>query len=280
MQLEHAAVLNTIVRVQRFLDGNSEALGTINQSGSRQILDEVATTLASHAVNQTSSKRMGAAQVAKVRVLRNALKLNHMRRIATIAAAQLRQVPEFTALKMPPVKSTSRALIAWAGAMSEAAVTYDKTFITAGLPADFIARLHDAANALGDAIANRGATKSAQSGATAGLSAEAARGRQAVKVLDSIVEPQLAGNLALLTQWKSAKRIGGKTMPVSDTTIDAAAKGPAPVSAASPPPAAPVPAPSSAVPSSAVPSSAAPPIAASPFGTIAAPSEPSAASPQ
>ncbi|MGH7617735.1 MAG: hypothetical protein ACREPM_10935 [Gemmatimonadaceae bacterium] len=227
MQTDHAAVLNTLVRVQRFLDANGDALGSINQSGSRQVLDDVVTTLGSHAVSQTSSKRIGAAQVAKERVLRNALKLNQMRPIATVAAAQLRQVPEFTALKMPPANSTSRALIAWAGAMSEAATAYDKTFITAGLAADFITRLHDAANALSDAIANRGATKSTQSGATAGLSAETARGRQAMKVLDSIVEPQIAGNIALLAQWKAAKRIGGKTMPVAGTTIDAAAKGPA-----------------------------------------------------
>jgi hypothetical protein len=226
MQSDHAAVLSTLTRVQRFLDANGDALGSINQSGSRQILDDVVTTLASHAVNQTSSKRIGAAQVAKERVLRNALKLNQMRPIATIAAAQLRQVPEFTALKMPPATSTSRALIAWAGAMSDAASVYDNTFIAAGLPADFITRLHDAANALNDAIANRGATKTAQSGATAGLSAETARGRQAVKVLDSLVEPQIAGNIALLAQWKAAKRIGGKTVPVSGTTIDAAAKGP------------------------------------------------------
>jgi hypothetical protein len=236
MQSDHAAVLNTLTRVQRFLDANGDTLGTINQSGSRQILDDVVTTLSSHAVNQTSSKRTGAAQVAKERVLRNALKLNQMRPIATIAAAQLRQVPEFTALKMPPANSTSRALIAWAGAMSDAALVYDKTFIAAGVPADFITRLHDAANALSDAMANRGATKSAQSGATAGLSAETARGRQAVKVLDSLVEPQLAGNIALLAQWKAAKRIGGKTVPVAGTTIDAAAKGPvsAPLTAASP----------------------------------------------
>jgi hypothetical protein len=236
MQSDHAAVLNTLARVQRFLDANGDALGSINQSGSRQILDDVVTTLSSHAVNQTSSKRIGAAQVAKERVLRNALKLNQMRPIATIAAAQLRQVPEFTALKMPPANSTSRALIAWAGAMSDAASVYDKTFIAAGLPADFITRLHDAANALNDAMANRGATKSAQSGATAGLSAETARGRQAVKVLDSLVEPQIAGNIALLAQWKAAKRIGGKAMAVAGTTIDAAAKGPVlPPSTAVPP---------------------------------------------
>ncbi len=157
MQSNQAAVLNTLVRVQRFLDVNKDALGTINDSGYRAALDDVVGTLSDHAVSQTSSKRAGAAQVAKERVLRNTLKLNHMRPIASIAAAQLRQVPELVALKMPPANSTSRSLINAAGAMAAAASTYRKTFVVAGLPADFAAQLGAAASALADSIASRGA---------------------------------------------------------------------------------------------------------------------------
>ena len=87
--------------------------------------------LSGHAVSQTTSKRVGAAETAKERVLRNALELNQMRPIATVAAAQLRQVPEFLALEMPPGNSTSRALIAWAGTMRTTASAYGKTFASA-----------------------------------------------------------------------------------------------------------------------------------------------------
>src|SRR6185437_14441931 len=152
-------------------------------SGYRAILDDVVTTLSAHAVTQTTTKRMSAAVVAKERVLRNALKLNHMRPIVAVAAAQLRQVPEFLALKMPPVNSTSRALIAWAGAMATAAGNYQKTFVDAGLPESFLTDIKAAADTLNTAITSRGATKAALRGASAGLDAEATRGRQAVKVL-------------------------------------------------------------------------------------------------
>jgi hypothetical protein len=222
----HAAVLNTLTKVQRFLDENGTSLGTINQSGYRVILDDVVAKLSSHAANQTTSKRVGAAQTAKERVLRNALKLNHMRPIATVAAAQLSQVPDFLALKMPPKNSTSPSLVAWAALMHKAASEYTDAFIGAGLPADFLAQLQGASDLLTDAIGTRGATRSVQAGATTGLDAEATRGRQAVKVLDSLVEPLIAGDTALLAQWSSAKRFGGKAAPITGTSIDAAAKGP------------------------------------------------------
>ena len=99
MQSTHTTVLNTLTRVQRFLDANDETLANVNDSGSREILDEVVNTLGGHAVDQTTSKRAGAAETAKERVLRNMLKLNQMRPIAAVAAQQLRQVPEFVALK-------------------------------------------------------------------------------------------------------------------------------------------------------------------------------------
>lgn len=231
MQTTHSAVLNTLERVQRFMDTNANALGTLNTSGYRRILDDVVTTLSAHAVNQAASKRVGSGETAKQRALRNALKLNHLRPIAAVAAAQLKQVPEFAALKMPPANSTSRLLIAAAGGMAAAATTYEKTFTDAGLPAGFLAELRTAADALNASITNRGTTTTLQSGATAGLRAESARGREAVRVLDSLIEPQIAGDTVLLVQWKSAKRFGGKTAPVTATMVDAAAKGPVSASA-------------------------------------------------
>jgi hypothetical protein len=46
-----------------------------------------------------------------------------------------------------------------------------------------------------------------------------------VRVLNSLIQPQLAGNAALLTQWMTAKRFVGKTTPVPATTFQAAAIG-------------------------------------------------------
>jgi hypothetical protein len=226
MQAAQATTLNTLTRVQRFLDDNGPALGDINASGYRKILDDVVEKLGAHAAHQTTTKRAAAAEAAKERVLRNALKLNHMRPIATVAAAQLRQVPDFAALKMPPKNATSRTLISWAAAMKTAASEYTGAFVGAGLPSDFLDQLDAAATALSTSLTTRTSTGAARRGATVGLDAEATRGRQAVKVLDSLVEPLIQGNLALLAQWTAAKRFGGKASAPTSTSIDAAAKGP------------------------------------------------------
>ena len=226
MKAFHAATLNTLTRVQRFLDLNGSSLGDINASGYRKILDDVVDKLGVHAADQTTTKRTAAAEAAKERVLRNALKLNHMRPIATVASAQLRQVPDFAALKMPPKNATSRTLITYAAAMKTAAGEYADAFVGAGLPADFLDELQGAADALSNSLTSRTSNGAAQRGATVGLDAEATRGRQAVKVLDSLVEPLIQGNLALLAQWTAAKRFGGKASAPTSTSIDAAAKGP------------------------------------------------------
>jgi len=222
MQSQHNAVLNALQRAQRFMDANAASLGTLNASGYRHILDDVVGALSNHAVNQATSRRVGSGETARQRVLRNVLKLNHMRPIAAIAAAQLKVVPEFTALRMPPTNSTSRALIAAAGAMGEAAGKYAKTFTAAGLPTDFLTKLDQAAADLNDAIGNRGSTRTLQNAATAGLRSQAARGRETLKVLDSLIEPQLQGDPVLIVQWKAARRIGGKTPVVPRTAVDAA----------------------------------------------------------
>jgi hypothetical protein len=224
VQSTHAIVLNALQRVQRFMGTNDPSLGTLNASGYRRILDDVTAALSEHAVTQAASRRVGKGETAKQRVLRNALRLNHMRPISMIAAAQLKQVPEFTALQMPSSNSTSRRLIAAAGAMATAAETYATTFSDAGLPIDFLKQLRGAADALNSSIANRGATATAQSGATAGLKAQTSRGRETIKVLDSLVEPLLAGDAVLLAQWKAAKRIS-RSRGVSSVSLDAAASG-------------------------------------------------------
>ena len=118
--------------------------------------------------------------------------------------------------------------------MGAAATPYASTFVAGGLPSDFLTQLNAAAAALDASLTTHGVTKTTRSGAATGLSSASARGRQAVNVLDSLVEPQLAGDATLLAQWRTAKRIGGKVAPITKTSVDAAAKGiaAAPVAAA------------------------------------------------
>ncbi len=250
MKAQHVIVLNTLQRVQRFMDTNDGVLGSVNDSGYRHVLDDVVTTLKEHAVNQNASQQAGQGETARQRALRSALRQNHMRPIATIALAELPQVPEFVSLRMPANNATPQRLIAAAGAMAAAARKYESTFTAGGLAPDFVAQLQAAADAVDESVTNRGTTTTTQHAATAGLSASAKRGRAAVRVLDSLVRPQLAGNAALLAQWNTAKRFSGKTPPVPTTTFEAAAIGTtaAEPSASSATPAASAPSASSAAP--------------------------------
>ncbi len=225
MQAKHSMVLNTLQRVQRFMDANANALGTLNSSKYRKILDDAAASLSEHAVNQSASKRLGSGETAKQRVLQSALKVNHLRPIAAVAAAELKQIPEFLAFTMPPANGSSQQLIASAGGMAKAAALYVTTFTGSGLDPDFLVQLHAAADELNTSVANRGATKTIQNGATAGLDAEEAKGRKAVKVLNTLIEPKLAGDAVRLVQWQTAKRFAGKSTVVTGTSVDAAAKG-------------------------------------------------------
>ena len=86
--------------------------------------------------------------------------------------------------------------------MKTAAGEYSDAFVVAGLPADFLDQLQAAADALGKSLTNRTSNGAAQRGATIGLDAEATRGRQAVKVLDSLVEP-------LIRQPRAARAVDG-----------------------------------------------------------------------
>ena len=224
MEKPHAAVLSACSRIQRYLDIHDASLGDINQSGYRAVLNDVVSALHAHDVTLEYAQRAGTGQTAKRRVLRNILKLNHLRPIARIAAAQLRQVPEFAALAMPSCKSPSRALIAAAGAMRVAASGYPATFMAAGLDADFLEQLQGAADALNANLAESGAMECRRSGATAGLAAEAKRGRQAIKVLDALVEKRVNDDV-LRAEWNSARRIGGRSASIASVSHDAAFAG-------------------------------------------------------
>jgi hypothetical protein len=225
VQAKHVTVLNTLQRVQRFMDTNAGTLGSVNTSGYRHVLNDTVTALQDHAVNQSASQQKGQGETAKQRALRSALRENHMRPIATIAAAELPDVPEFVAFRMPSSNLTSQRLIATAGAMRVAAQSHESTFITGGLASDFLDQLKAAAEALSQSLTDRGTSTTTQAAATAGLEATTTRGRAVVRVLNSLIQPQLAGNAALLTQWMTAKRFSGKTTPVPATTFQAAAIG-------------------------------------------------------
>jgi hypothetical protein len=209
MKYRQGRVLEALRSVQVFLDKNAEVLDPINKSGARKNVDEVAAELQAHAVQQDGGRRKAIGETANQRELRLALRFA-MRPIAEVAAARLREAPQFAALRLPSHRLKGMAMVAAAHAMADAATPHT------GLPAEFIAELRQAADALSGSYDQRRDGQTARAGATRGLEDAERRGRQALRILDALVVPVLGLDDALLRAWRSARRIQGKPGPVQE----------------------------------------------------------------
>lgn len=239
MKTRTSIVLSTLQTVQLFMDTNASALGSINTSSSRKNLDDLESTLRSHAASQTQSASGGIAAVSRQRVLRNSLVVKYLRPISAIAEAQLNQAPDFLALKLPRGLKTTSQYIAAADAMGAAAVNHADTFIKAGMAPTFLADLKTAANDLQAGAASRAHTVNSRIGATGALAVATREAHKVVKALDALIEPALANSPSLLTQWKATKRFTGRPSAIASATIDSTATVTVPAEGA--PPAAAVP---------------------------------------
>jgi hypothetical protein len=140
-------------------------------------------------------------------MLQRKLRRNHMTPIARIARAELPVAPEVESLRMPKGRPTAEKLAAHAEGMAKAAAPLADTFVSAGLPPDFIARLNAASGALVEAVNERTQHRGRQNGATTGLKRKLSSARKLVHVLDAFVQTALEGDETLLANWDIVKRV-------------------------------------------------------------------------
>ena len=211
-------VLETLRRIQRFLDDNNVLLDAVNKSSARKRLDETVAQIGSHAVAQVAGRRTAEGETAKQQTLRLALRSDHMRPVAVIAGQKLREQPEFKLLRLPPWNVKGPRLTAAARDMANAAEKFTDLFVQGGLPTDFVAQLRAAADELDQSIDVRGQSRGMRAGATVGLKAETKSAKGLIQVLDSLVRPKLgAGNDELLRQWQLASHIQRARTPKNTT---------------------------------------------------------------
>ena len=221
-------VLETLRRIQRFLDDNVASLDGVNESSARKRLDETVTQMGSHAITQVAGRRTAQGETAKQRALRLALRNDHMRPIAVIAEQKLREQPEFTLLRLPSWNARGPRLTAAARDMANAAAKYTDLFTQEGLPSDFVAQLRTSADQMDASIDVRGQSRGVRAGATSGLKSETKRARGLIKVLDSVVRPKLGTNDELLRQWQVACHIQrARSKPNATSTSATATQAPA-----------------------------------------------------
>lgn len=217
MTNQQERVLEACRRVQAFMDANATLLDTINKSATRSELDGVVANLGNNAGAQATAHVTVKGETANKTALRQAL-LDHMRRIAAVAALRLEAVPQFEALKAPNTHSSASSLVALATAMGNTATPYEQTFLDAGLPADFLATLGAAASALSDSSGVRNTARATRSNATGSLKQAASRGRTVLKALNPIVLHALSpspNSAGLVAEWKAVRHVSAKLGPVA-----------------------------------------------------------------
>jgi hypothetical protein len=213
MRTADAAVLTALEQARTFIDTHPQQLDQLESAGYRHKLDDVIASLKQLSVEQDASDRMSDGQLARQGALRATLRLNHMAPIAAIAAARLRDVPEFNAFQLPLYRAKTADLVIAADAMAKMARPYATTFIDAGLADDFVEQLEAAAKALADTLIDRQTSLTVRAGASAGLRTEASRGRHVLRVLSALIEPRLKNDEALLAGWRSARHIRRPASP-------------------------------------------------------------------
>jgi hypothetical protein len=229
MQTIQGNMLQSLRTVQAFLEENAATLTDVVKTGARQRLDDAIAELSVHVTDQTGSALASQGATLKQHTLRRALLHDHMAPISRIARSDLPQTPEIEPLKMPRGRSTTEKLAAAAFGMAKAATPFAGVFIAAGLPADFVARLDAAADALVVSLSDRAQSRGKRSGATKGLKSQLASGRKIVHILDAFVKSALKDDPALLTNWNAVKRVRKFTGRAAVTT-SAGTPPPAPMS--------------------------------------------------
>jgi len=216
-------------RVQQFLDEFAVKLFAANAAAARKALDQLVEDMRANEAAQASNTLNAKSQTAAQEVLRGELVHDHMRPVALIAAAHLRDVPEFKALQVPKLGVKAAVLVQDANAMAEAAKPYQEVFVGNGRPATFIDDLVAAAEGVRASIDARGKSIATRAAARDGLKSTATKAHAVLRFLDAQVKSAAAGDARILAAWNSAKRIGkGKVVPI-EATLPPSTTSPTPV---------------------------------------------------
>jgi hypothetical protein len=217
------ARLETLQAVQQFMDTNAAALGAVNQSRARATLDGIVTRLKGQRAVQHGAREQAVSRTDHLGELRDALRIEHMQPIATIAASKLAATPDIAKLRLPRGNVSTMRLVAAGEAMAAAAEQYKQVFLDEQLPQDFVEQLRAAAATVEQALVARTGSRAEQVQATEGTAALCARGATVVKVLNSLVLKQLTSasdpDQALRRGWRFVKHLspkkGGQGVPTA-----------------------------------------------------------------
>jgi hypothetical protein len=213
MKQEQQRQLDSLRRVQDYLNVHAAELGSAVSAGVRQQLDEAIARIDTFDNAQGSTKLELDGLISRRRALEVELRHKHMVPIALFARARLQGVPDFAALTNSGLRLERSRLVAAARAMATAATPHLDALVSNGFPSDTVTQLVAAADAVSSAMAERAGMHVRRVGATKGIEAQLRRGREAVAVLKAVVGKQAAGDLVMLAGWRVAHRVTAKSGP-------------------------------------------------------------------
>jgi len=227
MKTRENATNAALLRAKRFCaDNATELASAVDLSVACQRLDDVITGFTTHAFEQDANNRSAKGETEKQRQVRVKLRAELMQPIAEIARQNLRTVPEFKALQLPPRSAKGAAFLASATAMADAAAIHKAPLFERGLPGDSLEQFQTALKTLAESVSDREKNRAQRMGATKALALREKEGRSVLKVLDALVRRALEGNEVLLGTWKGVRAISRRPRKAATTPPVAATPSP------------------------------------------------------
>ena len=216
MKTAQANTLSCVNAVLAFLDTHAARITHIATCGSRQALEACAVEASRCATAQAIGDLDSRACTLEISRRREELVQGHMVPIVRIARANSCGAVTNASLRLPRSRRGLHRLGVHAYAMARSAACHADTFVEAGLPADFIARLESAADALLEASARSARLKAKTAEATHRLRSALTSALQHAAVLDAFMQSAARDNPELLGGWNQVKRV----KPTSPRSLD------------------------------------------------------------
>ena len=212
MERRHKQLLESFERVKDFLQANTPAGASASFVAKVEELVAFVARLNALLSDQVTGRKESRDDTQRTKLAAKTLRTRHLRPISLIARGLLNLDPAARkSFAMPNGQLAPMKLVGEAQAFRLAAEKHAQLMIENGRPADFLARLDAAIEALRDSVMNRASNVGLHVGAKAGLAQELRRGRGLMQVLDALVGDTFANDAEVLARWRVAKRV--KALP-------------------------------------------------------------------
>lgn len=228
---------NTGRRIQGFLTAEAVFVGTAVTPEVRAELDGLVSQLEGYAVQQEESDGAATAHTALQEEYRKDAYIRFVRPIARIAKRSLPQAPEISSLVLMADDTRAPDVVTKLTKLANAAEVHQQTFISKGLPSDFVAQLRALIAQITATVDVRDRHLGTRAAATTGLKVAQRELKSLIEQLDSVLLPVLRANPTVLADWISSKHIpklpvtplptGGLNLDTDSPTSDSSTTDPA-----------------------------------------------------